>query len=57
MIRKLKSSFKLGDKVLLRQPRKDKLRTRFEDRDYTIVEKRGNAVKIRTSEGDEKVRN
>ena len=47
------SVLKKGDLVLLKQKRSNKLSTRFEDKNYVVVEKKGNAVKIRSETGEE----
>ena len=51
--RNAKESFlKVGDRVLLKQKRQNKLSTRYEDEDYVIVGRKGNAIRIRSESGD-----
>ena len=48
---------KIGDVVLLRQNKENKLSTRFEVQEYEIIGKKGNAVTLRNEKGEKKVRN
>ena len=50
------SSLKAGDIVLLRQKKSNKLSTRFENKKYRILQKKGNSVTIKSQEGKVKVR-
>ena len=51
------SSLKVGDIVLLRQKKTNKLSTRFENQKYEILQKEGNSVTIKSEEGEVKIRN
>ena len=46
-----------GDAVLLKQRKRNKLSTRFENQKYTVLSKKGNAVTIQGENGGKKVRN
>ena len=46
-----------GDLVLLRQNRENKLSTRFENREYRVVKRKGNAVILSDEKGKLKMRN
>ena len=51
------SSLKVGDTVILKQKKSNKLSTRFENKKYTIIQKKGNSVTLKSEEGEVKVRN
>ena len=51
------SLLKEGDVVLLKQRKRNKLSTRFENQKYTVLSKKGNAVTIQGEDGGKKVRN
>ena len=55
--RAVKSTLHVGDIVLLKQSRENKLSTRFENQTYKIIEKKGNKATICSKSGDIKVRN
>lgn len=47
----------VGDKVLLQQPRQDKLTTKYESEPYQVAERSGNQLVIKSPEGVEYKRN
>ena len=51
------SDLEVGDQVLLKQNRRDKLTTPFEAGPYEVVDRNGNAVVIQRGEGPRKMRN
>ncbi|KAL4231673.1 hypothetical protein ACF0H5_009252 [Mactra antiquata] len=50
-------SLEIGDKVLLKQERKDKLTTTYEHEPYKIIDKVGNQVTVKSAAGVSRVRN
>ncbi len=45
------SDIQTGDKVLLRQERKDKLSTNFKSEPFTVVDRNGNCVSVQSDSG------
>ena len=53
----LRSATEVGDRVILRQSKKNKLTTPFETEPYEVVDREGNAVVIQRGEEPRKMRN
>ena len=51
------SDFKVGNKILAKQRKRNKLTTLCKSEPFTVIEKKGNTVKIRDAYGNERVRN
>ena len=51
------SDIEVGDKVILRQSKRNELTTPFERERYEVVDREGNAVVIQKGDGPRKVRN
>jgi hypothetical protein len=52
-----KSVISVGDKIILRQKHENKLSTKFDPIPYTVVEKKGNAVTLRSMDNQNILRN
>ena len=51
------SDIKVGDKILVKQRKRNKLTSLYKSEPFTVIEKKGNTVKIRDAYGNERVRN
>ena len=51
------SEIKEGDKVFVKQDKKNKLSTTYGEMPYRVIEKKGNSVQIENDEGVQKRRN
>ena len=51
------SDIKVGDKILAKQRQRNKLTSLYKSEPFTVIEKKGNTVKIRDADGNECVRN
>lgn len=51
------NNIKLGDQVLVRAPRRNKLSTNFGAEEFTVTERKGDAVTLRSEKGKEYKRN
>ena len=51
------SEIKIGDKILVKQRKQNKLTTLYKSEPFKVIEKKGNIVKIRDAYGNERVQN
>ena len=51
------SDIKVGDKILVKQQKLNKLTSLHKSEPFTVIENKGNTVKIRDTYGNERVRN
>ena len=51
------SDIKVGDKILVKQQKRNKLPILYKSEPFTVIEKKGNTLKIRDAYGNERIQN